>query len=239
MTTPETAMVFAAGLGTRMRPVTDSIPKPLVKVAGRALIDHMLDRLAETGVKRAVVNVHYKSDQMIAHLKGRTTPEIVISDETDKLLDQGGGIMKAMPHLGGAPFLICNTDAIWIENGGWSLSKLYEAWDPAKMDVLLLVASTTHSIGVDWPGDFHMDAEGRLTKRKERLVSPFVYAGVGLMKPELFAGETREIFRLAPTFFDAAERGRLYGLRLDGLWLHVGTPEAIEDAEAAYARSIL
>lgn len=236
---PDTAMVFAAGLGTRMRPVTDAIPKPLVRVAGRALIDHMLDRLAESGVKRAVVNVHYKGDQIVRHLAGRTRPEIVISDESAELLDQGGGIMKALPHLGTKPFLICNTDAIWIQNGVWSLRRFYEAWDPERMDALLLVASTTHAVGVDWPGDFHMDSEGRLTKRRERLVSPFVYSGVGILKPELFAGETRKIFRLAPTFFEAAEKGRLYGLRLDGLWLHVGTPEAIEDAEAAYARSIL
>ena len=232
-------MVFAAGLGTRMRPVTDTIPKPLVRVAGRALIDHMLDRLAESGVKRAVVNVHYKADQIVRHLAGRTRPEIVISDESAELLDQGGGIMKALPHLGSKPFLICNTDAIWIQNGVWSLQRLYDAWEPKRMDALLLVASTTHSIGVDWAGDFHMDSEGRLTKRRERLVSPFVYSGVGVLKPELFAGETRKIFRLAPTFFDAAEKGRLYGLRLDGLWLHVGTPEAIGEAEAAYARSIL
>lgn len=236
---PETAMVFAAGLGTRMRPVTDSIPKPLVRIAGRPLIDHMLDRLAESGVKRAVVNVHYKAEQLIAHLAGRRRPEIVISDESDRLLDQGGGIMKALPHLGDKPFLICNTDAIWIENGVWSLQRFYDAWDAAKMDALLLVAATSNSIGVDWPGDFHMDAEGRLTKRRERLVSPFVYAGVGILKPELFAGETRDVFRLAPTFFEAADKGRLYGLRLDGLWLHVGTPAAIDEAEAAYARSIL
>ncbi|MBL8590079.1 MAG: nucleotidyltransferase family protein [Methylobacteriaceae bacterium] len=232
-------MVFAAGLGTRMRPITETIPKPLVKVAGRALIDHMLDRLDEAGVARAVVNVHYLGEQIIAHLAGRRTPDIVISDERGKLLDQGGGIVRALPQLGSGPFLVCNTDALWIPGGDWSLTRLFERWDPGRMDVLLLVAATSSAIGVDWPGDFMMDAEGRLAKRGEREVAPFVYAGVGVIKPELFAGETREVFRLAPTFFAAAERGRLFGARLDGTWLHVGAPEAIAEADAAFVRSVL
>jgi MurNAc alpha-1-phosphate uridylyltransferase len=237
--TPQAAMVFAAGMGTRMRPVTDTRPKPLVEVAGRALLDHMLDELASSGVPRAVVNVHYLGDQIVEHVRGRETPQIVVSDEREKLLDQGGGIMKAMPRLGEGPFLICNTDAIWIPSGDWSLGKLYEAWDPSRMDVLLLVAASARAVGVDWPGDFLMEPDGRLIKRPERLVAPFVYAGVGIMKPELFAGETREIFRLAPLFFEAAERGRLYGVRLDGQWLHVGRPEAIAEANEAFAQSLL
>ena len=234
---PDTVMVFAAGLGTRMRPVTDRIPKPLVQVGGKALIDHMLDRFAEAGVPKAVVNVHYLAGQIEAHLEGRTSPEIFISDERAKLLDQGGGIMKAWPHLRDRPFYICNTDAFWLEGPPSSIARLTQAWDPDKMDILLLVASATTAIGVDWPGDFTLDAEGRLTKREERAVAPFVYAGVGIMKPELFDGETRQVFRLAPHFFDAASKGRLYGQRLDGIWLHVGTPEAIAEAEAAVARS--
>lgn len=231
-------MVFAAGLGTRMRPVTDAQPKPLVKVGGRALIDHMLDRLAEAHVETAVVNVHYLAGQIVDHLKDRRQPRIVISDESDRLLDQGGGIIKAREALGRKPFLICNTDALWIEGRGGNLARLFDFWDARKMDILLLLAPAASAIGVDWPGDFNMDGEGRLTKREERLVAPFVYAGVGIMKPELFDSERRDIFRLAPYFFEAAERGRLYGLRLDGIWLHVGTPQAIADAEGALARSI-
>lgn len=234
---PQAAMVFAAGLGTRMRPITLTKPKPLVEVGGKALIDHMLDRLVEGGVGRAVVNVHHLADQIETHLAGRTQPQIVISDERAKLLDQGGGIMRAMPWLGSGPFAICNTDAAWIPGGGWSLAKLFDAWDPARMDVLLLVAATAQSVGVDWQGDFLMDSEGRLTKRAEREVAPFVYAGVGVMKPELFAGETREVFRLAPHFFAAAAQGRLHGVRLDGAWLHVGDPAAIREADAAFVRS--
>lgn len=236
---PFAAMVFAAGLGTRMRPVTNTLPKPMVRIAGRPLMDHALDRLAQAGVEKAVVNVHWLPDLIIDHLRGRTSPKIVISDEREKLLDQGGGIMKAMAHLGPSPFFICNTDAIWLEGPRSNLRRMIEAWDPEAMDILLLVAATATSVGVDWPGDFNMQADGRLLKREERTVAPFVYSGFGIIKPELFAGETREIFSLAPFFFDAARRGRLHGLRLEGQWLHVGTPEAIEEAERTFVRSIL
>ena len=236
---PSTAMVFAAGLGTRMRPITDAIPKPLVEVGRRALIDHVLDRFAEDGVERAIVNVHYLPDQIERHLAGRKTPKIVVSDERALLLDQGGGIRKALPHFGSEPFFVANTDAFWIEGPQSNLRRLAEAWDPERMDVLLLLANASTSVGVDWPGDFHMAPDGRLTKRKEAEVAPFVYSGVGIMKPRLFARETREVFRLAPFFFDAAEQGRLHGVRLEGLWLHVGTPEAIGEAERAIARSVL
>jgi MurNAc alpha-1-phosphate uridylyltransferase len=236
---PETAMVFAAGLGTRMRPISDALPKPLIPVGGKPLIDHMLDRLADAGVHKAVVNVHYRADQIEAHLVVRAAPRIVISDERSELLDQGGGIKKALAEFGDAPFFICNTDALWIESARSNLRRFAAAWDPDRMDVFLLVAAAATSIGVDWPGDFTMDAEGRLTRREERLVAPFVYAGVGIVKPQLFAGVAEDVFKLAPFFFAAAERGRLYGLRLDGSWLHVGTPDAIGAAERAIARSRL
>jgi MurNAc alpha-1-phosphate uridylyltransferase len=236
---PEAAMVFAAGLGTRMRPISDALPKPLIRVGGRALIDHMLDRLAEAGVRKAVVNVHYRADQIEAHLASRAMPRIVISDERSRLLDQGGGIKKVLAEFGGAPFFICNTDALWIEAAGSNVRRLAAAWDAERMDVLLLVAAAVTSVGVDWPGDFTMDAEGRLTRRDERLVAPFIYAGVGIVKPELFTGVAEDVFKLAPFFFAAAERGRLHGLRLDGSWLHVGTPDAIDAAERAIARSRL
>jgi N-acetyl-alpha-D-muramate 1-phosphate uridylyltransferase len=232
-------MVFAAGLGKRMRPITDTMPKPLVKIGGRAMIDHMLDRFAEIGVKRAIVNVHYLADQIERHLGGRTRPQIIISDERERLLDQGGGIKKVLPLIGDEPFFICNTDAIWLEGARSNLARLAQQWQPERMDVQLLVAASTTSIGVDWPGDFHMDAEGRLTRRGESEVAPFVYAGVGIIKPQVFAEVKEEVFRLAPFFFAAAERGRLFGQRLEGQWLHVGTPAAIEEAERAIQRSVL
>jgi len=239
MSAPTSAMVFAAGLGTRMRPLTLTRPKPLIEVAGRALIDYCLDRFADNGVEMAVVNVHYLPDQIEAHLEGRTRPRIVISDERKLLLDQGGGIAHARAALGEAPFYVCNTDAFWVEGPRSNLARLAKAFDPERMDALLLVASSAGAVGVDWPGDFEMDADGRLSRREAQKVAPFVYTGVGILKPQLFDGVTDEVFRLAPLFWKAAEAGRLFGLRLDGLWLHVGRPETIVEAELAIARSVL
>lgn len=236
---PQKAMVFAAGLGTRMRPITETVPKALIKVAGKTLIDHTLDRFARTGLKTAIVNVHHHADQLEAHLAMRKSPKIIISDERAKLLDQGGAIRKALPLLGEAPFFISNTDSFWVEGPHSNLERLAARWNPQKMDILLLVATMTNSVGVDWAGDFMMDATGRLTPREERRVAPFVYSGVGIIKPELFHAATEDVFRLAPYFHKAAAAGRLYGLRLDGLWFHVGTPQAIEDVERTFARSVL
>ena len=237
--TPRIAMVFAAGLGTRMRPLTDVRPKPLIDVAGKPLIDHVLDRLAADGVETAIVNIHYLADQIDDHLRDRKTPRIVISDERALLLDQGGGVKKVLHEIGDQPFLICNTDAFWIEGPSSNIARLTNAWDPERMDELLLVAAAATSVGVDSAGDFTMAPDGALTRRDERGVAPFVYTGVGIIKPQLFARETRDVFRLAPLFFDAAEKGRLFGQRLEGLWLHVGTPEAIREAETAIQRSTL
>ncbi len=234
---PDTAMVFAAGLGTRMRPISDSIPKPLVKVAGKALIDHCLDLFEKAGVQRAIVNVHYLADQIEAHLKGRTKPQIIISDEREKLLDQGGGIKKVLPIFDTRPFYLCNTDAFWIEGPVSNISRLANFWDPAQMDALLLVASTAGSVGVDWAGDFHLESSGRLTKRKESEQADFVYSGVGIIKPQLFEDQADDVFRLAPFLFEAAQKGRLFGMALDGQWLHVGTPAAIGEAEATIAHT--
>lgn len=222
-----------------MRPITDTLPKPLVKIGGRTMLDHMLGRLGEAGVDTAIVNVHHLADQIEASLAGRAHPRIVISDERAKLLDQGGGIRKALPLIVGRDFFICNTDAVWTEGPQSALAAMQAAWNPEIMDVLLLVASTANAVGVDWPGDFHMAADGRLTKRAERETAAFVYAGVGIIKSSLFAGASEEVFRLAPYFFDAAKAGRLYGVRLNGTWLHVGTPQAIDEAERAYSRSTL
>jgi N-acetyl-alpha-D-muramate 1-phosphate uridylyltransferase len=236
---PTAAMVFAAGFGKRMRPLTEATPKPLIPIGNRPLIDHMLDRLVEVDIERAVVNVHYLADQIEAHLRLRHRPAIVISDERSMLLDQGGGIKKALPLLASESFFICNTDAFWIEGPKSNMAQLLAAWDPIEMDILLLVATTAPSVGVDWPGDFTMAADGRLSQREERKVAPFVYAGVGIIKAELFQSIAANVFRLAPFFFAAAEKRRLFGQRLEGIWLHVGTPLAIEEAEDALTRSIL
>ncbi len=163
----------------------------------------------------------------------------MISDERPKLLDQGGGIKRALPAIGGDPFLLCNTDAFWIEGPRSNIGRLADAYAPEKMDVLLLVAASAGAVGVDWPGDFTMTREGLLVSREPHHVAPFVYAGVGIVKPQLFEGEAADVFRLAPFFYAAAAKGRLYGVRLDGLWLHIGRPESIAEAETAIDRSIL
>ncbi len=234
---PDKAMVFAAGLGTRMRPLTHDVPKPLITVAGKALIDHALDRFAAIGVNAAIVNVHHLARQIEAHVAARSAPKIIISDEREKLLGQGGGIANALPFLGQRPFFIANTDAFWIDGPADNLLRLVAAWNPDQMDIFLLVAAAATSIGVDSSGDFHLAPDGRLTRRGEREIAPFVYTGVGIIKPELFAGRAIGAFALTPFFFAAAERGRLYGQRLDGLWLHIGTPEAIIEAEQMLART--
>jgi MurNAc alpha-1-phosphate uridylyltransferase len=235
---PETAMVFAAGRGTRMRPLTDCVPKPLVEVAGRSLLDRSLDAFAAAGVATAIVNVHHLADQIVDRLRGRTAPRIVISDERALLLDQGGGIKKVLPLIGDKPFFICNTDAFWIGARADNLIRLAELWDGEKMDVALLLAPREGSVGVDWAGDFHRDIEGRLTKRRAGETADHVYAGIGIVKPQLFADVSDDVFPLAPFFFRAAEQGRLYGAPLDGRWLHVGTMAAIAEAERAVAELV-
>ena len=230
---PTSAMVLAAGMGTRMRPLTDTMPKPLVKVADRSLLDHVLDRLADAGVTRAVVNVHHFAEQMIAHIASRKHPHIVISDERGVLLDTGGGVVKALPELGNAPFFHLNADTIWIDGVKPNLTRLAEAFDPKSMDALLLLAPIAGSIGYDGSGDFAMAADGRLTPRPERDVAPFVYAGAAILSPKLFADAPTGKFSLLTLFTRAAAKGRLSGLRLEGLWMHVGTPEAITAAETA------
>lgn len=228
---PKRAMVLAAGLGTRMRPITDTIPKPLVEVGGRTLIDRVLDPLAEAGIERAVVNVHHLADRLEAHLAGRTSPPILISDEREQLLDSGGGVKKALHGLGAEPFFVLNADTFWIDGPRSNLARLAEFWDPGRMDVLMLLSATSAATGYDGPGDYAMDALGRLRRRAAQEVVPFVYAGVMIMKPELFDGTPDGPFSLNRIFDAAQERERLYGLRLDGWWLHVGTPASIGEAE--------
>ena len=234
--TPRCAMVLAAGLGTRMRPLTDTMPKPLVKVAGKPLIDHVLDRLAEAGVEKAVVNVHHFADQLIGHLSQRARPRIAISDERGLLLGTGGGVRKALPELGEGPFFHINSDTIWVDGAKPNLARLADAFDPETMDTLLLLAPTKGSIGYSGRGDFAMVPDGRLTRRGDRDAVPFVYAGAAILRPALFIDAPEGEFPLTDLFHGAAQKGHLFGLQLDGLWMHVGTPAAVAEAEAAIRR---
>ncbi len=231
------AMVLSAGVGKRLRPITATTPKPLVDVAGRALIDQALDRLTDSGVETAVVNVHYLADLIIAHLQRRARPKIVISDERARLLETGGGVKNALPFLGAAPFLVCNADSTWIEGITPNLAHLAAAWDPNRMDLLLLIAETVKSVGYSDRGDFILDPHGRLQRRAERCVSPFVYAGTAVLKPELFDNTPDGPFSLNLLFDRAIEAKRAYGVLMEGLWLHVGTPEGLRAAERAVRES--
>jgi N-acetyl-alpha-D-muramate 1-phosphate uridylyltransferase len=235
---PAKAMVLAAGFGVRMRPITDKMPKPLVPVAGRALLDHVLDKLADAGVRESVVNVHYLPDQIIDHVAGRTAPHVTISDERDAVLGTGGGVVKALPLLGDAPFFHVNADTMWIDGVRSNLSRLAEAFEPSRMDILLLMAPTTSSIGYHGRGAYALASDGTLRKRKEHQVVPFVYAGVAILSPAIFAGAPKGEFSLTKLFDRAGEQERLYGLRMDGVWMHVGTPDAIAAAEDAFLASV-
>jgi MurNAc alpha-1-phosphate uridylyltransferase len=232
---PNRAIVLAAGLGTRMRPYNGHVPKPLVQIGGKSLIDYSLDRLADAGVERVVVNVHHLADALERHLASRKRPHIVISDERAELLGTGGGIAKALPQLGDGPFFLVNSDTVWLDGVKPNFARLADAFGPASMDALLLLAPTAESIGYGGRGDFAMLPDGRLRRRGEREVVPFVYAGAAILSPALFAGAPAGAFPLTPLFDRAGAKDRLFGLRLEGLWMHVGTPEAVAAAEAALA----
>jgi MurNAc alpha-1-phosphate uridylyltransferase len=232
---PTRAMILAAGLGTRMRPLTNDTPKPMVKVAGRALIDHAIDRLVAAGVTMIVVNVHYHAEKLRQHLAGRRDVEIRISDETDAILGTGGGIVRALPLFEGEPFFVHNSDSIWAEGYGHALERLKARWNPEEMDSLLMMASLVNSMGYEGRGDFLMDSEGRLTRVPEGKLSPFAYPGAAILHPRLFDDAPRGGFPLLMLWEKAIERGRLFGMRLDGVWMHVGTPEALKEAEAFLA----
>ena len=236
--TPTKAMVLAAGLGLRMRPLTNHMPKPLVSVAGQPLLDHVLDKLAYAGVSEAVVNVHYLPDQIIEHVKTRSRPRVIISDERDEVLGTGGAVVKALPLLGDAPFFHVNADTMWIDGVRPNLTRLAETFDPARMDILLLMAPTTSSIGYGGRGDYAMLPDGALRKRREHQVVPFVYAGAAIMSPSLFSDAPEGEFSLTKMFDRANEQERLFGLRLDGVWMHVGTPDAVAAAEEAFLESV-
>jgi len=239
---PRTAMVLAAGLGKRMRPITDTMPKPLVKVAGRTLLDRGLDSLAEAGVAKAVVNVHYFPEQIVAHVASRSAPQIVISDESDGLLDSAGGIVKALPEFGDEPFYILNADTFWIDEAGSmggqpNLERLALAWDAAKMDILLMLADLESATGHSGSTDFTIASDGALRRAKGDPAG-LVYAGAAIIDPAIFADAPKGPLSLNRYFDDAIARARLFGMRMRGSWITVGTPDAIPLAEAAVERAL-
>jgi len=227
------AMIMAAGLGQRMRPLTNGKPKPLVEVAGTPLIDYGLSRLTEAGCDIAVVNVHYLADQIEAWAKAKTSPRIVVSDERRELLDTGGGIVKALPLLGEAPFFVVNSDSIWIDQEKPALARLKEGWDEARMDCLLLLCHPARTIGYDGHGDFNLEGDGRITGRSAKGAAGLAYIGAYLVHPRLFADISVSKFSVNLLWDKAIAQGRLFGIEHQGLWLHVGTPEAIPLAECA------
>lgn len=232
---PTRAMVLAAGLGTRLRPLTDTVPKPMVKVAGRPMIDTVIDRLAAIGVAEIVVNTHHLAEVIESHLRARQQPRIAFSREPD-ILETGGGIRKALPLLGDLPFYVVNGKIVWLNGKVDALIRLAEAWDDGRMDGLLLLQPTVTAIGYNGPGDFHIDQIGRLRRRREWEVAPFVYAGIQILHPRLFQGAPDGAFSLNVLYDRAIESERLFGLRHDGEWFHVSTPQQLAEVEARIAR---
>ncbi|MFZ1921515.1 MAG: nucleotidyltransferase family protein [Xanthobacteraceae bacterium] len=231
---PKSALVLAAGLGTRMRPYNGHIPKPLVTVGGKSLIDYGLDRLAAAGVARAIVNVHHLAEAVERHLASRQHPQIIISDERAELLGTGGGIAKALPLLGDAPFFLTNSDTLWLDGVRPNFARLAESFDPTAMDALLLLAPTD-SLGYEGRGDYTMLPDGRLRRRSGEETAPYIYAGAALLAPALFAAAPAGAFPLTLLFDHAGSKGRLFGIKLEGIWMHVGTPQAVAAAEQALA----
>ncbi|MEZ5996494.1 MAG: nucleotidyltransferase family protein [Hyphomonadaceae bacterium] len=230
--TPRTAMVLAAGLGTRMRPLTNDRPKALVAVAGRALIDHVLDRLAAAGVERAVVNVHAFADLLEAHLERRTGIEIVISDERAQLMETGGGVRQARPLLGDDPIIVCNIDSVWEEPDGPAIARLAAGFDPRKAGARLMLAPLDQCLGFDGAGDFFMDENGVLSFRDAMPHAPWAYMGAQIIDPRIVDDEPLEPFSFTRIWRRLKSEGRLEGAPLRGFWMHVGDPQARAAAEA-------
>lgn len=228
----DTAMILAAGLGKRMRPLTASQPKPMVRVAGKPLIDHALDRLAEAGVARAVVNVHYLADALEAHVVARGVPAVTISDERVLLLETGGGMVKALPSLPD-PFFALNADNIWLDGPKNAFHDLSRRWNPEIMDALLLVVPHARAENFRGPGDFHMDARGRLSRRQPGRIAPFIYTGIQLVSHRLLREAPEGPFSTNILWNRAMAEGRLFGISFTGLWFEVGTPQAIRPTEEA------
>ena len=234
---PTVAMVLAAGLGKRMRPITDTLPKPLVSISGRTLLDRGLDSLAAAGVETAVVNVHHLSGQIVAHVAARRAPGIVISDESGGLLDSAGGIVKALPELGAEPFYILNADTFWIDRGEPNLTRLALAWDGAKMDILLMLADLQSATGHTGGTDFLVDGDGAL-RRAAGDPSGLIYAGAAIIHPRIFGNAPSGPLSLNRYFDSAIADRRLFGIQMRGSWITVGTPDAIPLAESAVARAL-
>ncbi|MHA6722651.1 nucleotidyltransferase family protein [Sphingomonas sp. RS2018] len=234
---PDTAMVMAAGLGKRMRPLTATRPKPLVEVAGKPLIDHVFDRLRTAGIGRAVVNVHYMADALEAHLRARAKGvDVTVSDERGQLLETGGGLVKARPHLGDAPILCVNSDNLWVDGPTDAIRALAARWDDDAMDVLLLLVPLARAHCHGGRGDFHLDAHGRITARRAAgRLAPFVYTGVQMLHPRIIADAPEGPFSTNLFWNRAIEAGRAWGVVHQGLWFDVGTPAAIPAAEAILA----
>lgn len=233
MTRPDTAIMLAAGLGKRMRPITETMPKPLVKVSGKPLIDWGLDALAGAGVENTIVNVHYLADQLIDYLGSRSKPKITISDERDLLLDSAGGIVNVLPQLGGKSFYVLNADTFWVgDEAQPNISALAHVWDDACMDILLMTARLDQATGFEGKGDFVADEEGRLRRLRDVVGYPVIYAGAAVIHPRIFAKAEPGVSSLNRYFDEAIAAGRLYGMPMTGHWLTVGTPEAIGEAEA-------
>ncbi|MEM7694912.1 MAG: nucleotidyltransferase family protein [Pseudomonadota bacterium] len=233
MTPP--ALILAAGRGQRMRPLSAISPKPLIEVAGEALIDRTFDRLEAAGINRFVVNVHYLPDLIEVHVRRRVGDRVTISDERAELLETGGAVVKALPLLGNTPFLVTNADTFWVEGASHTLKRMIEAFDPSRMDGLLLLAPTVTAVGYSGRGDFSLAPSGRLARRAGRTIAPFVYCGCALFSPAAFEGAPTGPFSLNVIFDTLIKADRLYGLRLDGTFIHVGTPAAIREAERALA----
>ena len=231
----DTAMILAAGMGKRMRPLTASQPKPLVRVAGKPLIDHALDRLEDAGVAKAVVNVHYLADALEAHIVGRAAPAVTISDEREKLLETGGGMLKALPRLPD-PFFSLNSDNIWLDGPSSAFHDLSNRWNPDEMDALLLVVPHARAVNFSGAGDFHMDPLGRLRRRISGRIAPFIYTGIQLVSHRLMREAPEGAFSTNLLWNRAIEEGRLFGASFTGQWFEVGTPEAIAPTEAALQR---
>jgi N-acetyl-alpha-D-muramate 1-phosphate uridylyltransferase len=232
---PRTAMVLAAGLGTRMRPLTDDRPKALVRVAGKALVDHTLDRLVGAGVARAVVNVHAFADQLEAHLRRRDDIEIIISDERAQLMETGGGVKQARALLGDDPILVCNIDSVWDEPAGSAMARLARGFEPSRMGARLMLASMEAQLGYDGAGDFFQEADGRIVFRGAAEHAPLAYMGVQIIDPAILDDEPLAPFSFTRVWRRLDAEQRLFGAPLGGFWMHVGDPRAREAAEARLA----
>ena len=233
MTRINRGMALAAGMGTRMRPITNDRPKALVEVGGKALIDWTLDRFAAAGVEECVVNIHHFSELMRVHLERHTgMPAITISDETGAVLETGGGVVNALPVLGDEPFFVSNIDAVWVDEGARELDRMQAAWDPERMDVLLLLAPMARTLGFDGAGDVFLEPDGQVRFRGAAASAPYAFAGVHIVHPRILAGRTAERFSMMDIWKALEPDGRVHGIAMESFWMHVGDPGALQEAEA-------